>query len=90
MAKRPSKHLRPARPLSTGLPLADAKGDGRWVVRPVAADGATKAYLCPGCLQTIEPGVPHVVAWPTEAGLGSSSPLDDRRHWHTTCWKRRP
>lgn len=54
-----------------------------WTVRSVT--GATRAYLCPGCQQGIEPGVPHVVVWPAE-GVGG---LGDRRHWHTGCWQRR-
>ncbi|MEO7236489.1 MAG: hypothetical protein ABIW80_14100 [Lapillicoccus sp.] len=56
-----------------------------WTVRSVTGATATRAYLCPGCQQGIEPGVPHVVVWPAE-GVGG---LGDRRHWHTGCWQRR-
>ncbi len=53
-----------------------------WVVRPVAGARATKEYRCPGCDHVIPAGTPHVVAWREDL-------LDERRHWHTTCWRRR-
>jgi hypothetical protein len=56
-----------------------------WTVRSVTGATATRPYLCPGCQQSIEPGVPHVVVWPAE-GVGG---VGDRRHWHTGCWQRR-
>lgn len=59
--------------------------DGTWVVRAVTGDGAGKPYRCPGCDQRIPPRLPHVVAWPA-AGFGG---LDDRRHWHSVCWRNR-
>lgn len=89
MAKRPSKHLRPPRPLFAGHATSAIKADGRWIVRSVPGARAAKQYLCPGCRQTIDVGVAHVVAWPAEPGLGSTSGLEDRRHWHTSCWARR-
>ncbi|HMA46419.1 MAG TPA: hypothetical protein VKP11_04350 [Frankiaceae bacterium] len=52
-----------------------------WVVRPVTGAAATKAYRCPGCQQEIRPATPHVVTWP-------AGQVDERRHWHTTCWRR--
>jgi hypothetical protein len=54
-------------------------------VRTVPGDAAQKTDRCPGCDQEIRPGVGHVVAWPTQ-GWGD---LDDRRHWHTSCWRAR-
>ena len=64
--------------------------DGEWVVRTVPGSSATKPYRCPGCDQVIPPGTGHVVTWPAaEHGC-----VDDRRHWHTSCWaargRRRP
>jgi hypothetical protein len=59
--------------------------DGDWVVRPIPGAGATKTYRCPGCDQEIWPGVPHVVVWPAQA----PGP-EERRHWHNSCWQRRP
>ncbi len=67
------------------------KADGRWIVRSIPGTRATKTYTCPGCLQPIHPGVPHVVAWPSApTGFSSqASPLDERRHWHSGCWNRK-
>jgi hypothetical protein len=60
-----------------------------YVVRPVTGSAATKSYRCPGCDHLIRPATPHVVAWPVVALMFSSSGLDERRHWHTGCWRRR-
>ena len=40
-------------------------------------------------LVTFGPGVAHVVAWPRLALIGSTSAVEDRRHWHAACWARR-
>ena len=89
MARRPSKHLRPARPLGAGHASAQAKSDGSWVVRSVPGARAGKAYRCPGCQQVVAPGTPHVVVWPAEPAWSSASGVEERRHWHTGCWARR-
>lgn len=90
MKRRPSKHLRPARPLGAGHATAEHKSDGSWVVRSVPGARALKDYVCPGCLRIIPPGTPHVVAWPQEPGWGEDSGVAQRRHWHTGCWRRKP
>ena len=55
---------------------------------------ATKDYRCPGCDQPIPPATPHVVAWPVEGSTIAGGGLDERRHWHRSCWdargRRRP
>ncbi|MFZ0529113.1 MAG: hypothetical protein WAL91_01080 [Propionicimonas sp.] len=90
MAKRPSKHLRAPRPLtSTGFARLVTKQDGEWMVQSMPADAAGKTYLCPGCNQQVHPGTSHLVAWPRIASIGSASAVDERRHWHTACWQRR-
>jgi hypothetical protein len=89
MARRPSKHTRPARPLGSGHSTAAMKVDGRWIVRGVAGAAALKDYRCPGCNQVIGPGTAHVVVWPDVPSLSSASGLEERRHWHTACWQRR-
>ena len=89
MARRPSKHLRPPRPLLVTSRRAESKADGPWVVQAVPARSEGKAYWCPGCNQRIEPGASHTVAWPHPPAIGSSSAVEDRRHWHTACWNRR-
>jgi hypothetical protein len=68
-----------------GLTRREPYAGGEWFVRRVTGVTATRAYLCPGCQQTIVLGTPHVVAWPAD-GIGG---LDDRRHWHSPCWSAR-
>jgi hypothetical protein len=74
--------------------------DGEWMVRSIFGGAAAKSYRCPGCMQEIRPGVAHIVAWPVD-GQGDEAELpgrlrrnagqgaDDRRHWHTGCWRAR-
>ena len=47
-------------------------------VRQVQGD---KPYRCPGCDHVIRPGLGHLVVVP-------NSDPDERRHWHTECWRR--
>ncbi len=90
MARRPSKHLRAPRPLSSGaFARLEVKADGDWMVQTMPADAAAKTYSCPGCSHPVPTGTAHVVAWPRVAGIGSVSAVDERRHWHTGCWQRR-
>ena len=51
-------------------------------VRPVQPDQARKPYTCPGCHGTIVVGQGHLVVVPCDA-------VDERRHWHRSCWARR-
>jgi hypothetical protein len=60
-----------------------------YVVRRVTGSAATKSYRCPGCRQVIRPATPHTVAWPVHASMFSETGLDERRHWHTACWRAR-
>jgi hypothetical protein len=92
--RRPSKHNRPVRPLfGGGHQAAEAKADGSWIVRSVSGSASEKAYRCPGCQQEILPATPHLVVWPEDpsllASLSGDAALDERRHWHTGCWRRR-
>lgn len=64
-------------------------GGEEYVVRRVTGSAATKSYRCPGCDHLIRPATPHVVVWPVVPSMFSSSGLDERRHWHTPCWRRR-
>jgi hypothetical protein len=68
-----------------GPPQVQSWPDGDWIVRQVPGPAATKVYRCPGCDQEIPPGLAHVVAWPQQAGQA-----EGRRHWHNSCWQRRP
>ncbi|GAA2105809.1 hypothetical protein GCM10009841_24930 [Microlunatus panaciterrae] len=89
MARRPSKHTRPARPLSAGHATSATKSDGRWVVRSIPGAAATKTYRCPGCDRLVPVGTAHVVVWPAVPSLHASSGVEERRHWHSACWQRR-
>src|SRR5215213_6871925 len=89
VARRSRKHLRDPRPLSSSYGTEANKADGSWIVRAVAGAEAVKSYRCPGCSQIIRQGQPHVVAWPKTPGLTSTSGVEERRHWHNSCWQRR-
>jgi len=89
MPKHPSKHLRAPRPLLTRFASRENKADGQWMVETMRAENAAKTYRCPGCDLVVSPGTTHVVVWPAQPAIGSSSAVADRRHWHTACWKLR-
>jgi hypothetical protein len=76
--------------LSSTYARADLKADGRWLVQTMPGAKALKEYRCPGCDFPIKPGTAHVVVWPDTPSLGTDKAVDDRRHWHTACWQRRP
>ncbi len=87
--RRTKKHIRAGRPLSSGHASEDVKVDGAFNVRTVSGAAAVKSYRCPGCGQIVRPGQAHLVSWPKIPDLISTSGLDERRHWHTSCWQRR-
>ncbi|TPG33199.1 hypothetical protein [Mycolicibacterium hodleri] len=58
-------------------------------VKAVAASRAVKTYRCPGCDHEIKPSTAHVVVWPACEGIAGGSGVQDRRHWHTSCWSNR-
>lgn len=68
----------------------ESKADQQWHVRSITGAASTKPYRCPGCDHMIAMATPHVVVWPLEKSLLSDSAIDERRHWHTNCWKRSP
>jgi hypothetical protein len=79
---------RPSSPESAGRlgpPQTQEWPDGDWIVRQVPSAAATKMYRCPGCDQELRPGTAHVVVWPADA-----AGAEGRRHWHNSCWQRRP
>jgi hypothetical protein len=65
----------------------ESHADGDWLVRRVSGASSGRAYRCPGCLQEVTAGTPHVVAWPADTVVGDG--LEQRRHWHSPCWDRR-
>nr|WP_071606293.1 hypothetical protein [Luteipulveratus halotolerans] len=58
---------------------------GRWSVRSLRGNSEGRSYTCPGCQQQLSSATAHVVVWPAD-GLGD---VEDRRHWHTSCWSAR-
>ena len=77
MAKRPSKHLRPPRPLSrSAFAQLERHADGEWMVQTMPANAATKQYTCPGCGRPIALGVSHIVAWPRQASIARQAALN--------------
>ncbi|MFJ1460215.1 ATP/GTP-binding protein [Nocardia wallacei] len=88
--RKPRPHQPPARSQRDLRPIGDVFGrtepgpDGEtYIVRTIPGSRATKTYRCPGCDHEIRPRTPHLVAWREQGGE------DDRRHWHTGCWRGR-
>jgi hypothetical protein len=42
--------------------------------------GGEKGYRCPGCDHLVRAGIWHLVVVPNGVP-------DERRHWHTECWR---
>lgn len=77
-----------------GFQSAESWRGEQWSVRHVSGSGpasaAGKRYRCPGCDQEIVPGTPHIVAWPADGTrMAGGVGVEERRHWHTTCWQNR-
>ncbi|WP_246878295.1 hypothetical protein [Microbacterium sp. BLY] len=73
--------------LLAGWKRTEVRRGVEWTVQPVSALQAQKAYVCPGCGRSVEPGTAHVVAWRADGVLGEAAALADRRHWHNHCWR---
>lgn len=73
--------------LLAGWKRTEVRRGAEWTIQPVSSAQAIKAYTCPGCARTIEPGTAHVVAWRADGVLGDAADLAARRHWHETCWR---
>lgn len=88
MAKRRTspRRQRPSAPLPLSRRVEVGADGYDYDVRAVAASRAVKTYRCPGCDHEIRPSVAHVVVWPADLGEAA---VDDRRHWHTSCWTNR-
>ena len=73
-------------PADRGPVLDEVEFQGQaWAARQVRGNDSGRRYLCPGCLQELSAATAHTVAWPT-AGMHG---VENRRHWHTTCWSAR-
>lgn len=73
--------------LLAGWKRTEVRRGVEWTVQPVSALQAQKAYICPGCGRSVEPGTAHLVAWRADGVLGDAAALADRRHWHNHCWR---
>jgi hypothetical protein len=82
-AQPPAQRTEEGLGLGRGLERKETWQDEEWIVRPLAGSAGGKFYRCPGCDQEIPPGKGHLVAWPQYGGV------EDRRHWHTSCWNAR-
>jgi hypothetical protein len=80
-------------PSGGGSPRVEQWRGEQWSVRQVTGAASTRVYRCPGCQQSIPTATPHVVVWPVEPSLlgaaAGETGMDERRHWHTSCWSRR-
>lgn len=73
----------------SGFTRRESAPDGEWMVRPMTAKRAEKAYICPGCSTAVLPGIAHLVVWQDDHLFGPAAGLAERRHWHTNCWTSR-
>lgn len=90
-SRRSRRHATEHRPLDVtrarGGSDVEEGADGTWNVRRVRS--SDKTYTCPGCRQAVPTGTEHVVAWRADDWFGAQAAVDDRRHWHTSCWRAR-
>lgn len=93
ISMRPSKkYSRPVRPLNThslmgGVRYEKGRDGEEYKVRHIP-QGA-KDYVCPGCDGVIPRGQAHEVVWSEDTLFGAQYGIDNRRHWHTSCWQHR-
>lgn len=92
MARRSRKrpYAQPHRPLDMERLASVARSQTRlgceYRVQRVAV--GLKQYTCPSCHGIIAVGSSHVVAWRTDTFTTAENQLQERRHWHTSCWQR--
>ncbi|HEX3547521.1 MAG TPA: hypothetical protein VHU62_13230 [Mycobacterium sp.] len=84
--RKPPRRQRALPPLPLARRIETGPDGYEYEVRPIAGSRATKTYRCPGCDHEIRSGTAHLVVWPTDLGEHA---VDDRRHWHTSCWTNR-
>jgi len=93
-ARRPKRRAQPHVPLDVdrlmhGAARTEHRAGAEWHVQPISPRNAAKEYVCPGCGGTVSAGVAHVVVWRADSIFGDERALEDRRHWHTGCWRAR-
>lgn len=90
-ARRPKRRAQPYVPLDVdrlmqGVARVERRGSGEWHVQPMSERSAVKDYVCPGCGGLVTLGTAHVVVWRADSIFGERA-VEDRRHWHTGCWR---
>ncbi|MCR8671153.1 hypothetical protein [Agrococcus sp. HG114] len=90
-SRRPSRRTQPHVPLDVdrvmrGVARIERRGGAEWHVQPMSAAAAAKDYVCPGCGGAVQRGTAHVVVWRADSIFGERA-IEDRRHWHTGCWR---
>ncbi|WP_347757006.1 hypothetical protein [Agrococcus sp. ProA11] len=89
--RRPKRRAQPYVPLDVdrlmhGAARTERRSSGEWHVQPMAATSAVKDYVCPGCGGTVTQGTAHLVVWRADS-IFAERAIEDRRHWHTGCWR---
>lgn len=90
-ARRPKRRAQPYVPLDVdrlmlGTARVERRGAGEWHVQPMSERSSVKDYTCPGCSGTVAAGTAHVVVWRADSIFGERA-VEERRHWHTGCWR---
>jgi hypothetical protein len=73
--------------IRAGVRRVETKRGHRFVVQPISEKNAQKEYRCPGCDLIVPPGQAHIVAWEEHSLFGADRGVEDRRHWHSHCWR---
>lgn len=83
MPRRNRRNPEYFQPPGTAVPLNRTDAP-TWAQAPgfdVRNVGGQKTYRCPGCDHEVRAGIWHLVVVPV-------ADVDERRHWHTECWRR--
>lgn len=71
-----------------GFPARIEPGPGSEPFFVAVSRQTDRSYVCPACGHDIAPRTNHVVAWAAGGLFGEGVAVDERRHWHTSCWAR--
>ena len=90
-SRRSNKWQREHRELFTSSTVSSTEHapDGDWVVQHTKGNSSGKIYTCPGCHRDVPAHTAHVVAWRTDEEFGVGVGVENRRHWHTSCFNAR-
>ncbi|MBN2176735.1 MAG: hypothetical protein JW722_03660 [Demequinaceae bacterium] len=71
-----------------GFPARLEAGPGGEPYHVAVSRQTDDTFVCPACGQDIAPRTNHVVAWAAGGLFGEGVAIEERRHWHTSCWGR--